>query len=113
MRGKGFRHLLHEGVELFDGPHCAETSLMGTWAPLTQLEVKFVRTSSNLAITQPVHNAHSQNGLSILRLHVMLADASGNEVKGALDPQQMTDVLTAYSAEQGMPACCHLGSCND
>lgn len=42
----------------------------------------------------------------------MLADASGNEVKGALDPQQMTDVLTAYSAEQGVPDCCHLGSCN-
>lgn len=32
MRGKGFRHLLHDGVELFDGPHCAETSLiLGTF----------------------------------------------------------------------------------
>ena len=31
----------------------------------------------------------------------MIAGLAGNEVKGALDPQQMTDVLTAYSAEQG------------
>ena len=44
-------------------------------------------------------------------MHVALADAPGNEVKGALDPQQMTDVLTAYSAEQGMPLCWHLGVC--
>ena len=29
------------------------------------------------------------------------AGAVGSEVKGALDPQQLTDVLTAYSAEQG------------
>ncbi|KAK9862348.1 hypothetical protein WJX84_002596 [Apatococcus fuscideae] len=29
------------------------------------------------------------------------SSAVGSEVKGALDPQQLTDVLTAYSAEQG------------
>ncbi|KAK9831647.1 hypothetical protein WJX74_004196 [Apatococcus lobatus] len=29
------------------------------------------------------------------------SSVAGSEVKGALDPEQMTDVLTAYSAEQG------------
>lgn len=32
---------------------------------------------------------------------LFFAGTVGQEVKGALDPQQMTDVLTAYSAEQG------------